>query len=135
MGNIHAGGFWDTLIYIQVSTYFQVDGGVNIKLKKKGSLAKSQQGDLLLVDENKKAYKVDEVVVLIWTMCDGKHDGKEIVKEFCLRIGDKAPKEEIEKAVLDITQKLEKLDLIEKAGAAKKEAKKPKKPAKKKKKR
>jgi hypothetical protein len=116
-----------TNIFIRAPSYFQLYGGVNIKFKRKGSLARSQQGDLLLVDENKKAYKVDEVVVLIWTMCDGKHDDKEIVNEFCSKIGDKAPKGEIEKAVTDITQKLEKLGLIEKAGAAKKKTTKTKK--------
>jgi hypothetical protein len=106
---------------------------VNIKFKRKGSLAKSEQGDLLLVDENKKAYRVDEVVVLIWTMCDGKHETKDIIGEFCSKIGDKAPKEDIEKAVSDITQKLERFGLLEKAGATKKETTKTKKPAKKKK--
>jgi len=72
------------------------------------------------VNEDKKAYKVDEVVILIWTMCDGKHETKKIVDEFCSKIGKKAPKEDIEKAVLDITQKLEKFDLLEKAGTSEK---------------
>jgi len=130
--NIHTGGS-RVHIYIQPRTYFQVYGGVNIKFKKKGSVARSQQGDLLLVDENKRAYKVDEVVLLIWTMCDGEHETKEIVENFCLKIGDKAPKEEIEKAVTDITQKLEKLGLLERVGAPSKKPAKPKKPAKKKK--
>lgn len=120
-------------IYIQPPTYFQVDGGVNIKFNKKGSLARSAEGDLLLVDENKKAYKVDEVVILIWTMCDGKKETKDIVDDFCSKIGNKAPKEEIENAVSDIIQKLEKFGLIEKAGTTKKEPAKAKKPTKKKK--
>jgi len=124
--------FWLS-IYIQARSYFQVYGGVSITFKKKGSLARSQQGDLLLVDENKRAYKVDEVVVLIWTMCDGKNGEKEIIEEFCSKIGNKAPKEEIEKAVKDITQKLESFGLIEKAGTPSKKTEKPKKPAKKKK--
>ncbi len=111
-------------IYIQPTAYFQVNGGVNIKFKKKGSLARSKEGYLLLVDENKRAYKVDEVVVLIWTMCDGKHETKEIVEDFCSKIGEKAPKEEIEKAVLDITQELEKLGLIERTGNTKKKPEK-----------
>ncbi len=67
-------------------------------------------------------------------MCDGKHEVKEIVEDFYSKIGKKAPKEEIEKAVLDITQKLEKFGLLEKAGATKKKVTKAKKPAKKKKK-
>lgn len=86
------------------------------------------------MDENKKAYKVDEVVILIWTMCDGKHEDKEIVEEFCSKIEKKVPKEEIKKAVSGITQKLEKFGLLVKVGTTKKKGTKPKKPAKKKKK-
>lgn len=85
---------------------------MKIKFKRKGNLVRSEQGELLLVDENKKAYRVDEVVVLIWTMCDGKHETKEIIGDFCSKIGDKAPKEEVEKAVAGITQKLEKVGLL-----------------------
>ncbi len=91
-----------------------------IKFNKKGSIAKSKEGALLLVNEDKKAYKVDEIVILIWTMCDGKHDSKDIVEEFCSKLGKKVPKEEIEKAVSDITQQLEKFGLLEKAGTTEK---------------
>ncbi len=66
------------------------------------------------MNEDKKAYRVDEVVILIWTMCDGKHDNEEITKEFCSKLGENAPKEEIEKAVSDITRQLEKFGLLEK---------------------
>jgi intergrase/recombinase len=79
------------------------------------------------VNDDKKAYKVDEVVILIWSMCDGERDEKQITDEFCSKLGESAPKEEIEKAVSDIISQLEKFGLLEKAGA-----KKVKKPAKKK---
>jgi len=45
-------------------------------------------------------------------MCDGKHENKEIVEEFCSKLGENAPKEEIEKAVSDITEQLEKVGLL-----------------------
>jgi len=66
------------------------------------------------VNEDKKAYRVDEVVILIWTMCDGEHEDKEIVDDFCSKLGENAPREEIEKAVSDITKQLEKFGLLEK---------------------
>ena len=64
-------------------------------------------------------------------MCDGKHEEKDIAEEFCSKLGDKAPKEEVEKAVKDIINQLEKFDLLGKAKGPGKPQKK--KPAKKKK--
>lgn len=69
-------------------------------------------------------------MILIWTMCDGKHEEKEIAEEFCSKLGDKVPKEEVDKAVKDIINQLEKFDLLSKAKGLEKPPKK--KPAKKK---
>jgi len=41
------------------------------KLFKKGELAKGEDGSLLLVNEDKATYKVNEAVLMIWDMCNG----------------------------------------------------------------
>jgi len=51
-------------------------------------------------------------VVIIWSMCDGEHENEGIVEELCSKLGESAPKEEIEKAVSDITKELEKVGLL-----------------------
>ncbi len=41
------------------------------KLFKKGNPAKAEDGTLLLVNDEKSAYSVNEAVVMIWNMCNG----------------------------------------------------------------
>jgi len=41
------------------------------KLFKKGEPAKGEDGSLLLVNEEKATYKVNEAVLMIWDMCNG----------------------------------------------------------------
>ena len=41
------------------------------KLFKKGEPAKGEYGSLLLVNEDKAAYKVNEAILMIWDMCNG----------------------------------------------------------------
>ncbi len=83
-----------------------------IKYKKKGNLAKSEEGDLLLVNESKKAYKIDEVIALVWNMCDGSKDESEIIEAFSSQLD--VDKKEISNAVSEIIGELEKVGLLEK---------------------
>lgn len=41
------------------------------KLFKKGQAGKAEDGSLVLVNEDQTAYKIDEVVLMIWDMCNG----------------------------------------------------------------
>ncbi|MEM2760381.1 MAG: PqqD family peptide modification chaperone [Nitrososphaerales archaeon] len=41
------------------------------KLFKKGEATKADDGSLVLVNEDQTAYKVDEVVLIVWDMCNG----------------------------------------------------------------
>jgi hypothetical protein len=41
------------------------------KLFKKGEAGKGEDGSLILVNEDQTAYKVSEVVLMIWDMCNG----------------------------------------------------------------
>jgi hypothetical protein len=87
-------------------------GGVIIKFLKKGNIAKSNENELLLVDENEKAYKVDQTIVVIWSMCDGNTTEEQIVDN--LTKETKIKRTEIEKAISDILAKLEQVGLIQK---------------------
>lgn len=42
------------------------------KLVKKGSAARDREGNLLLVNEENQAYRVDESVAAVWDRCEGK---------------------------------------------------------------
>lgn len=42
------------------------------KLVKKGSATRDKEGNLLLINEENKAYKVDESIASIWNNCEGK---------------------------------------------------------------
>ncbi len=41
------------------------------KLYKKGNVARTEDGSLLLVNDDKVAYSVNEVVLMIWDVCNG----------------------------------------------------------------
>ncbi len=41
------------------------------KLYKKGNVARAEDGSLLLVNDDKVAYSVNEVVIMIWDVCNG----------------------------------------------------------------
>ncbi|MCS6783955.1 MAG: PqqD family protein [Candidatus Caldarchaeum sp.] len=55
------------------------------RLSKKGWLSQTQEGDLLLVNENGEAYKVNEAVVAIWNMFEDK-TVTDVVEEVALQI-------------------------------------------------
>ncbi len=83
-----------------------------MKYLKKGSVAKSENNELLLVNESDKAYKVDEAVIAIWNMCDGTKTKEEIVD--ILSKEAHVEKEKINEAVSDILAKLEEVGLLQK---------------------
>lgn len=80
------------------------------KLKRKGTLFKDEEGSLVLVNEENEAFKVDEIVAYIWSICDGKTVG-EVVNEFAEV--SKVPIEEVREPVLGLIDKLRTVSLIE----------------------
>lgn len=42
------------------------------KLVKKGSATRDKEGNLLLINEENQAYRVDESVAAVWDRCEGK---------------------------------------------------------------
>jgi len=83
-----------------------------MKFIKKGTPAKSEADELLLVDENNKGYKVDQVIIAIWSMCDGNRTQEQIVDE--LASETKLEKSKVSGAVSDILAKLEQVSLVQK---------------------
>lgn len=67
----------------------------------------------MIVDENKKAYKVDQIVMMIWSMCDGNRTQEQIVDELVQKT--KLEKAKISEAVSDVMAKLEQIGLVQKS--------------------
>ncbi len=86
--------------------------GITMKFIRKGTTAKSEADELLLVDENNKGYKVDQVIIAIWSMCDGNRTQEQIVDE--LASETKLEKSKVSGAVSDILAKLEQVSLVQK---------------------
>jgi len=81
-----------------------------MQMKRKGKLAKNEEGSLILINEENKGYRVDEVVAAIWSRCDGKSvDGltREIAEE------TKLSEEELKPQIERIVGKLKEAKLIE----------------------
>jgi hypothetical protein len=41
------------------------------KPMKKGSVSRTEKGEILLVNEQNKAFKVEKVAAVVWNRCDG----------------------------------------------------------------
>lgn len=81
------------------------------KLKKKGKLAKDQEGKPVIVNEKGQAFKVPDAVIAIWHRCDGKITSDDLTRE----ISDKSKqdKDQIQQVIGKITSELERVELIE----------------------
>jgi len=81
-----------------------------VKLKRKGTLFKNEEGELVLVNEENEAFKVDEVVAYIWSICDGKTVG-EVVDAFAELSNVSA--EDVRDPLTNLIDKLKSVSLIE----------------------
>ena len=80
------------------------------KLRRKGALLKNEEGELVLVNESNQAYKVDEVVAYIWSICDGK-TLNEVVDTFAE--ASNVSVEEIREPLTNLIDKLKSASLVE----------------------
>lgn len=80
------------------------------RLKRKGTLFKDETGALVLVNEENEAFKVDEVVAYIWSICDGKTIN-EIADEFAEM--SSVPVEDVREPLTNLIDKLKQVSLIE----------------------
>ncbi|MEM1583977.1 MAG: PqqD family protein [Nitrososphaerota archaeon] len=81
-----------------------------VKFKRKGELVKDDEGNLLLVNELNEAYRVDEVVAYIWSICDGKTFNEVAVE---LASQGEVDIEEVKPPLQDLILKLRSASLIE----------------------
>jgi len=84
-----------------------------IKYTKKGKLIKSEKDGLLIVDAKGKAFKVDDLIAIVWTLSNGKTIDE--IVELILKKAE-APKDSVKKAVSEILEKLQEANLVEKKG-------------------
>ena len=81
-----------------------------VKLKRKGELFRDEEGNLVLVNEANEAYRVDEIVVYVWSICDGKTID-EVVTEFSNL--SETSIEEVREPLIDLINRLKAASLIE----------------------
>lgn len=79
------------------------------RLKRKGALVR-ESGSIILVNEENKAFGVDEVVAYIWSICDGKTI-EEVVDEFSE--ASNIPADELREPITNLINKLKSVSLLE----------------------
>ncbi len=80
------------------------------KLHRKGNLATDKDGSFVIMDEEGKAYKTDNVIAVVWLKSDGRTAG-ELADDICSYVKD-MDKEVVKQAVETIVADLKKVDLI-----------------------
>jgi hypothetical protein len=81
-----------------------------VKLKRKGELFRDEEGNLVLVNEANEAYRVDEIVAYVWSICDGKTID-EVVTEFSNL--SETSIEEVREPLIGLINRLKAASLIE----------------------
>jgi hypothetical protein len=81
------------------------------KPMKKGSVSKTEEGEIVLVNEQNKAFKVNKVAMVVWNRCDGQMTIDDLTKEF----SQKTNQEEgaVKQAIETIVDQMEKAGLME----------------------
>jgi len=74
-----------------------------------GQMLRGEDGALLLVNEDKQVFKVHEVVVVVWEMCE-KRTEDEVLKEVASQSG--LSLEQVKPAVSEIIAKLKEVKLV-----------------------
>jgi len=80
------------------------------RLRRKGNLFKDETGNLILVNEDNEAYRVDEVVAYVWSICDGK-TVEEVITEFANL--SETDVEELREPIIDLINRLKSASLVE----------------------
>lgn len=69
-----------------------------------GSVAKQEDGSLILMNENQQGFMVNQAIVDFWKMCDGHRKITELVDVFAQKMG--LQRGQVEKEVLQLIQQL-----------------------------
>ena len=81
------------------------------KPMKKGSVGKTEEGEIVLLNEKNRAFKVNEVAMVVWNRCDGQMTIDDLAKVF----SQKTNQEEgaVKQAIETIVDQMEKAGLME----------------------
>ncbi len=69
-----------------------------------GSVAKQEDGSLILMNENQQGFMVNQAIVDFWKMCNGQRKITELVDTFAQKMG--LQRGQVEKEVLQLIQQL-----------------------------
>jgi metal-sulfur cluster biosynthetic enzyme len=69
-----------------------------------GSVAKQEDGSLILMNENQQGFMVNQAIVDFWKMCNGQRKITELVNVFAQKMG--LQRGQVEKEVLQLIQQL-----------------------------
>lgn len=80
------------------------------KPTKKGRLAKTEDDELVLVNDENIAYVVDQAIISIWNMLDGTKTVSDVVEDIVQRTDAKS--EQLEPPINAIVEKLKEVGLM-----------------------
>lgn len=78
--------------------------------KKLGSFQKSEDGSLILVNNDEKSYMVNDAIVRFWESCDGTKTVNELTDHFSEKLG--IPRQQIEQEMIQLLEQLFDAELI-----------------------
>jgi hypothetical protein len=78
---------------------------------KKGSVSRTEKGEILLVNEQKQAFKVMDVAAVVWNRCDGHTTIDDLTKEFSQKTNQE--KGAVKHTIETIVDQMEKAGLME----------------------
>ena len=88
---------------------FQIDYE-NALPKKIGTLQKSEDGSLILVNKGERSYMVNDAIVRFWESCDGTKTINQLTDYFSEKLG--IPRQQVEQEVIQLLEQLFDAELI-----------------------
>jgi hypothetical protein len=81
------------------------------KPMKKGSVGKTEEGEIVLLNEQNRAFKVKKVAMVVWNSCDGQMTIDDLAEEFSQRTNQEEGV--VKQAIETIVDQMEKAGLME----------------------
>jgi len=78
--------------------------------KKTGSFQKSEDGSLILMNQEERSYMVNDAIIRFWESCDGTKTINQLTDHFSEKLG--IPRKQVEQEVLQLLEQLFDAELI-----------------------
>ena len=78
--------------------------------KKVGTNSTSEDGSLVLFNENQKSFMVNDAILRFWESCDGTKTITELASDFSKKLG--IPRQQVEQEVVQLIEQLLEAELI-----------------------